>query len=176
MDLCTLYAYGRLICYVGIFLTWNNKKFAFRVYMIPLQNFVPEWNSLSSTTTGVNSRRCDSHWHDILCWWSFAGAKVALVSYKHPPCRLIFCAFFVIYSERLTSLQGLRKTRLKIDKIPQLQKAMWNLTRTTIWCEALIFYSTFLQDCSHAGIAGLLIYLLKEQVNQALCVSNTLKL
>ena len=102
---------------------------------------------------------------------------------KSPWCHIntplagwFFCAFFVTYSERLTSLQGLRKTRLKIDKIPQLQKAMWNLTRTTIWCEALIFYSTFLQDCSHAGVAGLLIYLLKEQVNQALCVSNTLKL
>ncbi|CAH3041702.1 unnamed protein product [Porites lobata] len=31
---------------------------------------------------------------------------------------------------------------------------------------------TFLQDCSHAGVAGLLIYLLKEQVNQALCSSG----
>ncbi|CAH3041002.1 unnamed protein product, partial [Porites evermanni] len=31
---------------------------------------------------------------------------------------------------------------------------------------------TFLQDCSHAGVAGLLIYLLKEQVNQALCSST----
>lgn len=30
--------------------------------------------------------------------------------------------------------------------------------------------STILQDCSHPGVAGLLIYLLKEQVNQALGV------
>ena len=34
----------------------------------------------------------------------------------------------------------------------------------------LISRSTFLQDCSHPGVAGLLIYLLKEQVNQAFSV------
>lgn len=30
--------------------------------------------------------------------------------------------------------------------------------------------STILEDCSHPGVAGLLIYLLKEQVDQALSV------
>ena len=39
---------------------WN--EWSFRVYMIPLRNFVAEWNSRSITTTGVNSRRCDSRW------------------------------------------------------------------------------------------------------------------
>ena len=38
----------------------------FRVYMIPLRDFVPEWNSRPGTTTGVNSRRGKSSWHDIL--------------------------------------------------------------------------------------------------------------
>ena len=38
----------------------------FRVYMIPLRDFVPEWNSRPGTTTGVNSRRGNSSWHDIL--------------------------------------------------------------------------------------------------------------
>ena len=38
---------------------------SFHVYMILLRNFVPEWNSLSGTTTGVNSRRSDSRRHDI---------------------------------------------------------------------------------------------------------------
>ena len=33
-----------------------------------LRDFVPEWNSLPGTRTGVNSRRADSRWHDIL-WW-----------------------------------------------------------------------------------------------------------
>ena len=155
----------------------HRNKWSFRVYMIPLRKFVPEWNSRSITTAGVNSSRCDSGCHGILCCRSFVGAKVALVSCKHPPCRLIFLggAFLVTYSERLATLEGLRKTQLKSVKYPQLQSAMWNLTRATIWCEALTFCSTFLQDCSHAGVAGLLIYLLKEQVNQALCVSSTLK-
>ena len=72
-------------------------------------------------------------------------------------------------SEQLTTLEGLRKTQLKIGNIPATSKSY-------VKSDTFIFYSTFLQDCSHAGVAGLLIYLLKEQVNQALCVSNTLKL
>ena len=36
--------------------------------MIPLRDFVPEWNSCSGTTTGVNARRGDSIRHDI-SWW-----------------------------------------------------------------------------------------------------------
>ena len=42
---------------------------SFRVYMIPLWDFVPEWNSRPGTTTGVNSRRDDSCRHDILWWY-----------------------------------------------------------------------------------------------------------
>ena len=44
---------------------------SFLVYMIPLRDFVPEWNSRSrpDTTTGVNSRRGDSRRHDILWWY-----------------------------------------------------------------------------------------------------------
>ena len=42
---------------------------SFRVYMMPLRDFVPEWNSRPGTRTGVNSRRGDSHRHDILWWY-----------------------------------------------------------------------------------------------------------
>ena len=42
---------------------------SFRVYLIPLRDFVPEWNSRSSTTTGVNSRRGDPRRHDIFWWY-----------------------------------------------------------------------------------------------------------
>ena len=42
---------------------------SFRVYMIPLRDFVPEWNSRPGTRTGVNSRRGDSRRHDILWWY-----------------------------------------------------------------------------------------------------------
>ena len=38
--------------------------FAFTWYRLP--DFVPEWNSRPGTTTGVNSRRGKSSWHDIL--------------------------------------------------------------------------------------------------------------
>ena len=33
-----------------------------------LRDFVPEWNSRPGSRTGVNSRRGDSRWHNIL-WW-----------------------------------------------------------------------------------------------------------
>ena len=65
--------------------------------LIPLWDFVPEWNSRPSTRTRVNWRRGDSRWHDILWWyhvtniepWQGTGvnslwAKVAPVSCKHP--------------------------------------------------------------------------------------------
>ena len=42
---------------------------SFRVYMIQLRNFVPEWNSRSGTATGVKSHRGDSRRHDILWWY-----------------------------------------------------------------------------------------------------------
>ena len=41
----------------------------FRVYMILLRVFVPEWNSRPGTRTGVNSRQGDSHRHDILWFY-----------------------------------------------------------------------------------------------------------
>ena len=47
----------------------HRNVWSFRVYMIPLRDFVPEWNSRPGTTTGVNSRRVDSRRHDILWWY-----------------------------------------------------------------------------------------------------------
>ena len=50
----------------------HRSKCSFRVYMIPLRDFVPEWNSRPGATTGVNSRRAgpgDSRRHDILWWY-----------------------------------------------------------------------------------------------------------
>ena len=42
---------------------------SFRVYMIPLWDFLPEWNSRSGARTGVNSHRGDSRLHNILWWY-----------------------------------------------------------------------------------------------------------
>ena len=46
---------------------WN--EWSFRVYMIPLQNLIPEWNSRPGARTRVNLRRGDSCGHDILWWY-----------------------------------------------------------------------------------------------------------
>ena len=47
----------------------HQNLWSFRVYMIPLRDFVPEWNSRPGTTTGVNSRQGDSRRHYILWWY-----------------------------------------------------------------------------------------------------------
>ena len=47
----------------------HRNVWSFRLHMIPLRDFIPEWNSRPGTTTGVNSRRGDSHRHDILRWY-----------------------------------------------------------------------------------------------------------
>ena len=47
----------------------HRNGWSFRVYMIPLRDFVPEWNSRPGARTGVNSRRGDSRWHNILWWY-----------------------------------------------------------------------------------------------------------
>ena len=51
-------------------------EWSFRVYMIPYQNFVPEWNSHSGTATVVNSPRCDLRRHDILWWYHVSKYRV----------------------------------------------------------------------------------------------------
>ena len=47
----------------------HRNRWSFRVYMIPLRDFVPEWNSRPGTRTGVNSRRGDSRRYDSLWWY-----------------------------------------------------------------------------------------------------------
>ena len=47
----------------------HRNGWSFRVYMIPLRDFVLGWNSRPGTRTGVNSRRGDSRRHDILWWY-----------------------------------------------------------------------------------------------------------
>ena len=46
---------------------WNG--WSFWIYMIPLQGFVPEWNSRPCTRTRVNSQLGDSCRHNILWWY-----------------------------------------------------------------------------------------------------------
>ena len=47
----------------------HRNMWSFRVYMIPLRDFVQEWNSRPGTTTWVNSRWGESRRHDILWWY-----------------------------------------------------------------------------------------------------------
>ena len=55
----------------------HRNVWSFRVYMIMLREFVPEWNSRPGTTTGVSSRRVDSRRHDIL-WWYHVNKRRAM--------------------------------------------------------------------------------------------------
>ena len=72
--------------------TSHQNGWSFRIYMIPLQDFVPDWNSRPGTRTGVNSHRGNSHRHYIL--WQYHVNKyravrgnrseLAPVPHKHP--------------------------------------------------------------------------------------------
>ena len=47
----------------------HRNGWSFRVYMIPLRDFIPEWNSRPGARTGVSSRWGDSRRHNILWWY-----------------------------------------------------------------------------------------------------------
>ena len=47
----------------------HRNVWSFRVYMMPLRDFVPEWDSRPGPTTGLNSRRGHSRRHDIFWWY-----------------------------------------------------------------------------------------------------------
>ena len=47
----------------------HGNVWSFRVYVMPLRDFVPECNSRPGATTRVNSRLGDSHRHDIFWWY-----------------------------------------------------------------------------------------------------------
>ena len=47
----------------------HRNGWSFCVHMIPLRDFVLEWNSHPGTRTGVNSRQGDLRQHDILWWY-----------------------------------------------------------------------------------------------------------
>ena len=47
----------------------HQNGWSFRVYMIPLRDFVPKWNSRYGARTGVDSRRGDWRGHNILWWY-----------------------------------------------------------------------------------------------------------
>ena len=71
----------------------HQNGWSFHIYMIPLWDFVPEWNFHPSTRTGVNSRWGDSRWHDILWWYhvnkyrAMRGNQSELApGRKSPPC------------------------------------------------------------------------------------------
>ena len=73
----------------------HRSGWSFRVHMMPLRDFVPEWNSRPDTTTGVNSRRDDSRRHDILWWYhvnkcrAMTGNRSELApARKSPRCRV----------------------------------------------------------------------------------------
>ena len=73
----------------------HQNGWSFRVYMTPLRDFVPKWNSRPGTRTGVNSRRGDSHRHEILWWYHVNKYRATrgnwselALGQKSPPCHV----------------------------------------------------------------------------------------
>ena len=100
----------------------HRNGWSFRVYMIPLRDFVPEWNSRPGARTGVNSRRGDSRRHNIL-WWchvnkyrAMRGNRSELApGRKSPRCHVntpLVSWLFVAFSVRdLTHIRRRRQER-----------------------------------------------------------------
>ena len=88
---------------------------SFRVYMTPLRDFVPEWNSHPGRRTGVNSCRGDSRRHNILWWYhvnkyikpwegtgvnSLWGATLPVVRYSTANITNLRWSFSIVYLGR----------------------------------------------------------------------------
>ena len=53
----------------------HRNEWLFRIYIMPSQNFIPERNSRSGTTTGVNPHQGDSPRHDLWWWYHETNAE-----------------------------------------------------------------------------------------------------
>ena len=103
----------------------HRNLWSFRFFMIPLRDFVREWNSRPVTTTGVNSRRGDLRRHDILWWYhvnkcrAMRGNRSELTPEKKSPrCHV--------------------NTPLKV-MVPMSPAVVPNVTRSCSWCYPQLF-------------------------------------
>ena len=134
----------------------HRNVWSFRVYMIPLRDFVPEWNSRPGTTTGVNSRRGDSRRHDILWWYHVNkcratrgnGSEVA-PSRRSPRCHVNTPLIFVLL--RWFHVNGTPQ-RTNFPPIKSFSRAVW--TRLNMNCiSACVISSEFTRNgCSEISV------------------------
>ena len=104
----------------------HRNEWSFSVYMIPLRNLIPEWNSRPGARTGVNSHR-----HDILWWYhvnncrAMRGKRSELApARKSPQCHVntlsqdvSWCLFYIFtIASHNQSLCGflVTKSRLRL--------------------------------------------------------------
>ena len=101
----------------------HRNGWSFRVYMIPLRDFVPESTSRPGARTGVNSRRGDSRRHNILWWYhvnkyrTMRGNRSELVpGRKSPRCHvntpLVESTFSVMSRDDSSRLDSTRRLLL----------------------------------------------------------------
>ena len=114
---------------------------SFRVYMIPLRDFAPEWNSRPGTRTGVNSRRGDSRRHSLLWWYhvnkyrAMRGNRSELApAWKSPECNVnttlvSVLAFFdelLLYSAPIIIQDSQRVNRKTKKTINSYLEKIWH--------------------------------------------------
>ena len=124
----------------------HRNGWSFRVYMIPLRDFVPEWNSRPGTTTGVNSRWGDSRRHNILWWYHVNKCRATrgnrsevAPSRRSPRCHVSTPLIFVLL--RWFHVNGTPQ-RTKFPPIESFSRAVW--TKLNMNCiSACIISSEF---------------------------------
>ena len=107
----------------------HRNGWSFRVYMIPLRDFVPEWNFRPGARTGVNSRRGDSRRHDILWWYHVNKCRATrgnrsevAPSRRSPRCHVSTPLIFVLL--RWFHVNGTPQ-RTKFPPIESFSRAVW---------------------------------------------------
>ena len=121
--------------------TSHRNGWSFRVDMIPLRDFVPEWNSRPGTRTGVNSRRGNSRRHDILWWYHLnkyrakRGNRSELASVRKSPavsCKHPLIIWFKSIQAKQVDLMSHRATSLKLASV--FLKNLWEVDLKKFTC------------------------------------------
>ena len=89
----------------------HRNVWSFRIYMIPLRDFVPEWDYRPGTTTGMNSRR-----HGILWWYHVSKCRAISIADVPDGTNLSFHLLGMIADHR----RNLRRVG-KIETVPIIQ-------------------------------------------------------
>ena len=125
----------------------HRNGWSFRVYMIPLRDFVPEWNSRPGARTRVNSRQGDSRRHNILGWYhvneyrAMRGNRSELAPGRKSPRCHVKTSLQTVYLWSLDFFRLLLSNCLNWKIYCDDHSSLWSTTRSSnIWIISYILH------------------------------------